>query len=190
MNATENLEKMRKHARAMVKWGVVFMSISLVLFFITLFYHYAIVSPSHPSPGSEDLGPLDIAVPVFIEELIFMSGFILLLIGLLRFVLFLISRLKKDENLGKKRTNARARVELGVALVISGIIPLFYYFAIFIPAYQGKERDIPGVIVFALNIISALGELFFVSGFILLLIIGLLSFVLFLIGRLKKRGSR
>jgi hypothetical protein len=102
--------------------------------------------------------------------------------------LFLIGQLKKNENLGKKRNNAGARVELGVALMISGIIPLFCYYAILVPAHQGKEiPSIPGEIVFVLNIGVTIGALTFVFGFVLLLIIGLLRFVLFLSGRLKKR---
>ena len=92
MTANDNLRKKRKNARAIAGLGVALMSSSLVLFFITIFYHYAIVSPPHPSLGSKGLGPLDIAVPVFIEALIFVSGFLLLLMGLL---VGLIGQLKK-----------------------------------------------------------------------------------------------
>jgi len=90
MNTNENLEKMRKNARAMVKWGVVLMSSSLVLVFITLFYFYAIVIPANQGKEMPSL-PIVIEDSLCIEALIFVPGFLLFLFGL-------IDLLKKRES--------------------------------------------------------------------------------------------
>ena len=62
----------------------------------------------------------------------------------------------------------------------------FYYYEVFVPANYDKGLEvIPGGLLVSVYI----GALIFVSGFLLFLI-GLLSFVLVLVDRLKKRSSR
>ena len=97
MNANENLEKQRKNAIAIVKLGGVFMSIGIIPLFCVhaifiLAYQGKMISFPDIIVGIIAASPL-IATPLFV------SGFILLLIGLLSFVLFLIGLLKKQESL-------------------------------------------------------------------------------------------
>ncbi len=77
MNANENLEQKREDALAVVKLGVTLMKISVVLFFITLFYFYATGYPSR-------VGISDIAKPLVIEALMFVPGLVVVFIGLLK----------------------------------------------------------------------------------------------------------
>ncbi len=83
-----------KVAKTIVEMGAALMSSSIVLFLITLFYYSAILIPAYHDPM---WGPLEafivIAVPALIEVLMFLSGFLLLLIRLL------IGWLKKRESL-------------------------------------------------------------------------------------------
>jgi hypothetical protein len=83
MRANEDFEKKRKHVKAMVKWGVVLMSSSLVLFFITLFYFSAIFIPAHQGPSNDLITISPIAEPLEVEALIFVLGFLLFLFGLI-----------------------------------------------------------------------------------------------------------
>ena len=86
-----------KIRKAIIEMGATLMSSSLVLILITLFYYYAILIPAYHDPL---WGPLEafiaIAVPALIEALMFLSGILLLLVGLL---IGLIGRRKKRESL-------------------------------------------------------------------------------------------
>jgi hypothetical protein len=94
-----------------------------------------------------------------------------------------------NENL-EKRENAIVRVVSGVALMSIGIISFIcIYYAVLIPTLQGKAMPYnPEVIISAFYIGIGIGTVGLVCGFLLLLL-GLLSFVLLLLGRLKKTGK-
>jgi hypothetical protein len=78
-----------------------------------------------------------------------------------------------NENFEKKKTNARAIVELGVALMSSSLvlflITIFYCYAILIPALH---NSLFGSLEALITIVDPLfiEMLFFVSDFILLLV--------------------
>ncbi len=151
----------QKREDAIGKLGQVLMSVSLVLFIITLFGFYA----------KFILSPLD---PFFlVEAMIFVHGLVMLLIGLLKMQ-------KEKENLEQKRKGAIAIGKLGAVLMSIGIIPLIYFYAIVNPA-RGPFGGIPSTVLDPLFI----GTVLFVLGLIVILI-GLLSP---LIGRLKKQES-
>jgi hypothetical protein len=87
-----------------------------------------------------------------------------------------------NENLEKKRKDIIVMVVSGAASMSIGLIPIFYFYAIVIPANYGKGwESIPGI----LFVSAYIGALIFVSGFILFLI-GLIGLLVGLIGRLKK----
>jgi hypothetical protein len=173
MDANEYLEKKRNNARALVKLGVVLMSIGIIPFFCI----YPISFPFDNFSASNKLLNLPIIIHLLIEALLFVPGLVIVLVGLL---LSLCSFLKrgKNENLGKKRNNARALVKLGVVLISIGIIP-FCVYPIFTPVNQvpfaNNLPHIPPIVVYLYLCIEAL---LFVPGFIL-----------FLLGLLKKPES-
>lgn len=175
MNANENLEQKRKNV--IVELGVVLMKISLVLFLLTFFCSYAIVIPAHLMPSSDQSAPFYL----YLEGLIFMHGLVVFLIGRL---ISLLKMQKANESLEQKRKEAIAIVKLGVVLMSIGIIPLFYFYTIINPA-RGPFGGIPDTVLDSLFI----GTVLFVLGLIVVLIIGVLNFVFFLIGRLKKQES-
>jgi amino acid transporter len=137
------------------------MSVSLILFIITLFGFYT----------KSILDPLD---PFFlVEAMIFVHGLVMLLIGLLKMQ-------KENENLEQKRKGAIAIGKLGAVLMSIGIIPLVYFYAIVNPA-RGPFGGIPETVLDPLFI----GTVLFVLGLIVILI----SLLSLLIGRLKKQES-
>ena len=128
---------------------------------------------------------ISLKVPLYIGTLPFVSGFLLFLIGLL---INLIGRPKKsarktNENLEKKKKNARAIVEIGVALMGGSILLLLYSF------YSDKsmhafhvDSEIGAGFYMRMMLLVLIGELIFVLGFLMLLIVLLVG----LIGQLKK----
>jgi cytochrome c biogenesis protein CcdA len=151
-----------------VKLGLILMMTSLILFSITLLYFYAI-SIAASRDFVDEVALFD---PVFSEALVFAHGLIVVLVGLL------IGLLRKQANLEEKRKNAIVIVKLGLVLMSISIIPLFYYYGIYLPS---NERYVPYDQIDTLFI----GTMNFVLGLVVVLI-GLLSL---LIGRLKKQES-
>ncbi len=173
MSANENLEKKRKHARALVELGVVFMSISI----IPLFCIYPISFPTDNFSASNILLNIPIIIQLYIEALLFVPGLVIVLLGLLLSLCSFLKRVK-NENLEKKRKHARALVKLGVVFMSIGIIP-FCVYPIFTPFNQvpfaNNLPHIPPRVVYLYLYIEAL---LFVP-----------SLVMILIGLLKKQES-
>ena len=128
---------------------------------------------------------ISLAVPSYIGTLPFVSGFLLFLIGLL---IDLIGRPKKsarkaNENLEKKKKNAGALVGISVSLMGGSILLLLYSF------YSDKsmhafhvDSEIGAGFYMRMTILILIGELIFVLGFLMLLIVLLVG----LVGLLKK----
>ena len=88
MDANEHFAKKRKYAIAIIKWGTVIMSMGVI--------PYLYIYPLLFKPNIPDIIVGITVMYIFISEPLFVSGFILLLIGLL---VGLIGRLKKQESL-------------------------------------------------------------------------------------------
>jgi len=193
MNANENLKKKIKIAIAIaiaIVLGVVFMSIDiasfLVLNFLSHEFNPHLIGQDPPITLPSILAA--IPGPFDSESQIFVSGFLLFLIGLLGFVVFLVGCRKKNESLGEKRKKASVMAVSGVVLTSIGTISLFYvYYAVIIPKIQYNEIPYsPEITLAVFSIGICAGTLSVVSGFLLFLI-GLLGFVLIRLGRLKKQ---
>jgi hypothetical protein len=162
-------------AKAIVVLGFALISISIVLLLITPFSFHAILIPAHQ-------GPLDLCYPLFLEELMFLSGCLLfslsLPVGLIGWFCDLF-----DNGTGRKLSIAECGlVFVRISLVLS-LITLFCLYAILVPAHQGYGN---GMVILAIDSSLFIGALVFVPG-CLLLLIGLL---IGLIGLLKKQESR
>ena len=157
-------------AKAIGKMGVALMSSSIVLLLITLSHFHAILIPAHQ-------GPLDLLYPLFLEELTFLSGFILFSIGL---PVGLIGWWNDLFGHGHWTWRNFSIEDFGLVLMrISGVlllITLFLFYAIIIPAHQSYGN---GMVILAIYG-SLIGTLIFVLGFTLLLIgllIGLIDLI-------------